>query len=253
MNQTPLPVGAPENSLPPSAAPGAASSLARRIEEAQGARQRAPPPLLAGLSQKLCRHFLELHPRCPFDSFAFFLPLFDEPDLFPLARAWRRQGATACLPSPLAPGEPLSFWPWDFESPLEPGAPRMRWPAPLHRARSILPELILVPCALFDESGRRAGYGQGLYESTMSAARSSRPGIQIIGCSLEWSRSPVGSLPGDPTLDGLATDDGYFDTARLPVRPCPADSKSNPAAAADVFFAPAKPRPRQGRDNPRGR
>lgn len=195
------------------------TSISRMLGEAQGLRQRCSRDLLSSLSAKLCSHILERHPRCPAASFAFFLPLFDEPDLLSLAQAWHRQGAIACLPAPLVPGEPLSFWPWDFEALLEPGDSRMEWPAPLHGARAILPGLILTPCALFDQAGRRAGYGQGLYQRTLRAARLSSPGIQILGCSLESSRAPLGSLPGDPALDGLATEQGCFDTSRPAILP----------------------------------
>jgi 5,10-methenyltetrahydrofolate synthetase len=196
-------------------------SITRRLEEAQSARQRSSQTALEAKGAEICSHLLERHPRCPAASFAFFLPLLDEPDLLPVAQAWFKQGAIACLPAPRLPGEPLSFWPWDFEAPLERGESWRDWPKPHTSDRALLPELILAPCALFDQAGRRAGYGHGLYQSTLRAARSTRPGILIIGCSLEWSRVEHGAIPGEPMLDGLATEAGFFDTTRPKIKTAP--------------------------------
>jgi len=99
---------------------------------------------------------------------ALYWPIRGEPDLRPLAPAWRAAGKTLALPVMGGPNGGLLFCAWHDDADLEMGPfgitiPRDRTP--------LAPDCLVIPCLGFTlAQGRpwRLGYGAGYYDRTLA-------------------------------------------------------------------------------------
>jgi 5,10-methenyltetrahydrofolate synthetase len=141
--------------------------------------------------------------------FAFYWPMYGEPDLRPLATSLLGSGAEAALPVVVDADGPLEFWRWDEQTPLSrEGA----WQIPIPAERLPLrPKVLLIPTLGFDAAGYRLGYGGGYYDRTL-AALTPRP--LAVGIAYELGRlETIYPQPHDIPLDLIVTEAGLFQPA----------------------------------------
>ncbi len=99
---------------------------------------------------------------------AVYWPIQAEPDLRPLAAAWRAVGKTVALPVMGGPNGGLLFCAWQDDSDLEMGP----YGIPIPRDRApVAPDCLVIPCLGFNVIGGRPwrlGYGAGYYDRTLA-------------------------------------------------------------------------------------
>src|SRR5215210_249924 len=98
-----------------------------------------------------------------------YSPMKSEFNPVPLMRRLADAGAQLALPVVAGRGKPLIMRTWSFGAPLAAGVWGIREPPP--EAPEVLPDLLLVPLAVFDRSGHRIGYGAGYYDMTINRLR----------------------------------------------------------------------------------
>ena len=114
------------------------------------------------------RSLRDLAPIQASSVIAVYWPIQGEPDLRPLASAWRAAGKTLALPVMGGPNGGLFFCAWHDDSDLVMGPygisiPQDRTP--------LAPDCLVIPCLGFNVSaGRpwRLGYGAGYYDRTLA-------------------------------------------------------------------------------------
>ena len=140
-----------------------------------------------------------------------FYPYKSELDLRPLLARLSGQGWTTCLPIVLGAGRPLVFRAWTPGEATEPGA----WdiPVPLATARSVEPDVMLVPLLAFDRQGYRLGYGGGFYDRTIEKFRKSRALLTVGVAFAAQEVDAVVRGPHDQPLDWVLTEAGPISVA----------------------------------------
>src|SRR5215469_15002327 len=93
-----------------------------------------------------------------------YSPIRNEIDATPLMKKLASLGARLALPSVTARGHSLIFRAWSPGERLMLGA--LGIPEPSPAAAEVLPDIMLVPLAAFDQFGHRIGYGAGHYDFT---------------------------------------------------------------------------------------
>lgn len=93
-----------------------------------------------------------------------YWPFRAEPDLRPLLRKWRDQGARIALPVVVAKAQPLIFREWHKGAALERGVWNIPFPA---QGPEIVPDIAIAPVVGFDPACFRLGYGGGFFDRTM--------------------------------------------------------------------------------------
>jgi 5-formyltetrahydrofolate cyclo-ligase len=75
----------------------------------------------------------------------------------------------------------------------------------------VLPDILLVPLAVFDRRGHRIGYGAGYYDLTINALRAKKPvvAVGIAFAAQEAAEVPV--TPRDARLDLVLTERDVID------------------------------------------
>ena len=99
---------------------------------------------------------------------ALFWPIRGEPDLRPLAAAWRDAGKSLALPVMGGPNGGLKFCAWEDDADLQMGP--FGIPIPADRT-PLLPDCLIIPCLGFcvaDGRPWRLGYGAGYYDRTLA-------------------------------------------------------------------------------------
>jgi 5-formyltetrahydrofolate cyclo-ligase len=140
---------------------------------------------------------------------AGYSPIRNELDPAPLMQALVARGARLALPVITQRGQSLRFRVWHAGDRLMPGSLGILEPSPA--AAEIVPDIVLVPLAAFDQAGHRIGYGAGHYDRTLAALHKSR-GFAAIG--LAFARQEVASVPAlqhDVPLDYVLTEKKVFD------------------------------------------
>jgi 5-formyltetrahydrofolate cyclo-ligase len=134
---------------------------------------------------------------------SFYWPMGDEADPRALAHAMAARGHTLALPVVVAKKSPLHFREWREGDALvvhsfgmhEPGA----------HARTLAPDVLLIPLLAFDAQGTRLGYGGGFYDRTLASLATKR----AIG--IAYAGQEVDELPchdHDHPLDAVVTEAG---------------------------------------------
>ncbi|OFX11964.1 MAG: 5-formyltetrahydrofolate cyclo-ligase [Alphaproteobacteria bacterium RIFOXYD12_FULL_60_8] len=158
-------------------------------------------------SVALARHALSVIK--PEGVVAGYWPLVGEVDPRPLTEKLAARGQTLALPVVVGPTDPLIFRHWIPDTALEEGA-HNTWHPPAS-AKSIRPDVVLVPLLAFDRRGVRLGFGGGYYDRTLESLRRSAE-VQAIG--LAFAGQEVDTLPKDrhdQLLDIIVTETGVVE------------------------------------------
>jgi 5-formyltetrahydrofolate cyclo-ligase len=138
-----------------------------------------------------------------------YSPIRNEIDPAPLMQKLALQGAQLALPSVTARGKSLVFRAWSPGDRLTLGM--LGIPEPSPAAAEVVPDIMLVPLAAFDDSGHRIGYGAGHYDYTFAHLRKHKP---IIGVGLAFAAQEIDGVPAlshDVALDYVLTETKLFD------------------------------------------
>jgi 5-formyltetrahydrofolate cyclo-ligase len=138
-----------------------------------------------------------------------FSPMKSEINPLPLMRKLAALGARLALPVVAGRGKPLIMRAWNFGEELARGVWGIRQPRP--EAPEVLPDILLVPLAVFDRRGHRIGYGAGYYDLTINALRAKKPvvAVGIAFAAQEAAEVPV--TPRDARLDLVLTERDVID------------------------------------------
>ncbi len=110
-----------------------------------------------------------------------------------------------CLPVVSGQATPLTFRRWTPGDALEDGGFGTGIPSDLVE---IVPDILIVPLAAFNDAGYRLGYGGGFYDRTLEGLRALAP-VTAIGFAYDIQRTE--DLPHEATdqpLDMIATESG---------------------------------------------
>jgi 5-formyltetrahydrofolate cyclo-ligase len=138
-----------------------------------------------------------------------YSPIRNEIDPAPLMEKLAKLGARLALPSVNARGKALVFRAWTPGDRLMLGS--LGIPEPSPAAAEVVPDIMLVPLAAFDQAGHRIGYGAGHYDHTFAHLRKVK---DIIGIGLAFAAQEIEAIPAlshDVALDYVLTEKRAFD------------------------------------------
>jgi 5-formyltetrahydrofolate cyclo-ligase len=127
----------------------------------------------------------------------------------PLMRRYADAGAQLLLPAIDGRGKPLRLRAWKVGDKLVTGQWNIREPAA--DAPELVPDLMLVPLAVFDRRGHRIGYGAGYYDMTIAKARAQKPVLAVGIAFAVQEASEVPNLAHDEPLDLVLTETEVID------------------------------------------
>jgi 5-formyltetrahydrofolate cyclo-ligase len=189
---------------PPSKADLRAVALAARDALSDGQR--------AAAAQAIARRGLPVEAAAN-AVIAGYSPIRSELDPIPLMQRLGAQGARLALPVVPARGQSLGFRIWSAGDRLIAGPLGILEPSPA--AAEIIPDIVLVPLAAFDQAGHRIGYGAGHYDRTLAKLRASR---KVIAVGLSFAVQETAAVPAsshDAALDYVLTEANLFDFRSL--------------------------------------
>lgn len=134
---------------------------------------------------------------------AGYWPVKGEPDCLPLLGSLAAAGYATLLPVAGRPAAPLAFRIWREGAPLVVNRFGIGEPSSGH---PVEPDILFVPCAAFDRSGHRIGFGMGYYDATLAYLRARRP---ILAVALAFACQMVDEIPAeahDERLDAVITE-----------------------------------------------
>jgi 5-formyltetrahydrofolate cyclo-ligase len=140
---------------------------------------------------------------------AGYSPIRSEIDPMPLMRELAAKGARLALPVITARGQALHFRVWHPGDRLLPGPLGILEPSPA--ASEIVPDIVLVPLAAFDQAGHRIGYGAGHYDRTLAQMRKSRHATAVGLAFADQEVEAVPVLAHDVALDFVVTEAWVLD------------------------------------------
>jgi 5-formyltetrahydrofolate cyclo-ligase len=140
---------------------------------------------------------------------AGYSPIRSEIDPMPLMRELAAKGARLALPVITARGQALHFRVWHPGDRLLPGPLGILEPSPA--ASEIVPDIVLVPLAAFDQAGHRIGYGAGHYDRTLAQMRKSRHAVAVGLAFADQEVEAVPVLAHDVALDFVVTEAWVLD------------------------------------------
>ncbi|HEU5070669.1 MAG TPA: 5-formyltetrahydrofolate cyclo-ligase [Verrucomicrobiae bacterium] len=152
-----------------------------------------PPARRAAASQEICRRLLAQPVWQQARHVLIFVPLRDEPDIWPLTAAAKRSGKTVALPrfQPDTGGYAAAVVD-DAARNLAPGKFGIREPAPDCPAIALNRlDLVLVPALAFDWHGRRLGRGRGFYDRLLAD-------VSGTTCGVALDEQLVADIPVEP-------------------------------------------------------
>jgi 5-formyltetrahydrofolate cyclo-ligase len=138
-----------------------------------------------------------------------YSPIRNEIDPAPLMERLATQGARLALPTINARGKALVFRAWRPGDRLMLGM--LGIPEPSPAAAEVVPDIMLVPLAAFDQVGHRIGYGAGHYDHTFAHLRKTR---DVLGIGLAFAAQQIEAVPAlshDVPLDYVLTEKRMFD------------------------------------------
>jgi 5-formyltetrahydrofolate cyclo-ligase len=141
-----------------------------------------------------------------FRSVAGYWPMRSEIDIRPLLMALADTGRDVALPVVTRIGQPLEFRRWRPGEALEPVRFGTAHPNPA--ARTLEPDVVLVPLLAFDDRHYRLGYGAGHYDRTLADLRRRK---RLLAIGVAYSAQRVAEVPvdsWDEALDLVLTERG---------------------------------------------
>ena len=163
----------------------------------------------ASASEELCDHVRAQIRWQESTSVLLFVPLRDEPDVWPLAEEALAAGRRLALPR-FDPGRQayVACAVKDLERDLAPGRFGIAEPAPhLDLVPISEVDLALAPGLAFDLRGQRLGRGKGFYDRLLAEVSGHRCGV-----AFEFQvTAELPSEPHDARLHSLATEAGWKD------------------------------------------
>jgi 5-formyltetrahydrofolate cyclo-ligase len=138
-----------------------------------------------------------------------YSPIRNEIDPAPLMEKLAGQGARLALPTINARGKALVFRSYTVGDRLMLSS--LGIPEPSPAAAEVVPDIMLVPCAAFDQVGHRIGYGAGHYDHTFAHLRKTR---DLLGIGLAFAVQEIEAVPAlshDVPLDYVLTEKRLFD------------------------------------------
>jgi 5-formyltetrahydrofolate cyclo-ligase len=142
-----------------------------------------------------------------------YAPIRSEIDPTPLMRAIAARGARLALPTVTARGQALTFRAWSPNDRMVLGP--LGIPEPSPAAPELVPDVMLVPLAAFDNQGHRIGYGAGHYDYTFAHLRKLKA---VRGVGLAFAVQQIKAVPAlahDVALDYVLTETKTFDFRSL--------------------------------------
>lgn len=130
-----------------------------------------------------------------------YWPIRDEADALGLMDLY---AATYALPVVTGRSQPLVFRQWARGDALVGGDYNI--PRPADSALLVQPDILIVPLAAFDATGRRMGYGGGFYDRTIAGLRNLKS-VTTIGFAFaaqEVAQVPIDEF--DQRLDAVVTE-----------------------------------------------
>jgi 5-formyltetrahydrofolate cyclo-ligase len=113
------------------------------------------------------------------------------------------RGARAALPVVVAPRQAMIFREWTPQTEMKPAVYGI--PVPVDSIQ-VIPDVVLLALAGFDDAGYRLGYGGGFFDRTLAALA---PQPMTIGVGFELARVPtIYPQPHDIPLDYIVTELG---------------------------------------------
>ena len=132
-----------------------------------------------------------------------YWPFRAEPDLRPLLRRLRDNGARIALPIVVAKGQPLIFREWLPGTKLARGVWNIPYP---EDGPEVVPDVSIAPVVGFDGGCYRLGYGGGFFDRTL-AALPERP--RCIGVGYAFQRiATIHPQPHDIPMVAVVTEEG---------------------------------------------
>ncbi len=131
---------------------------------------------------------------------AGYIPIGSEIDPRPLMTEFHKRGAVLCMPEVVEKDAPLQFREWSPGDLLISGA--LGTLQPLSTARTLDPDVMLLPLVGVDQKGVRLGQGGGFYDRTIAKYS----GKDLLTLGLAFEAQIVEDLPKDihdQYLDGL--------------------------------------------------
>src|ERR1700736_1372221 len=138
-----------------------------------------------------------------------YSPIRNEIDQEPRMKALAAQGPRLALPTINARGKALTFRAWTPGDRLMMGM--LGIPEPSTAAAEVVPDIMLVPLAAFDQPGHRIGYGAGHYDHTFAHLRKIKA---VTGIGLAFAAQEIDAVPAlshDERLDFVLTETKVFD------------------------------------------
>jgi 5-formyltetrahydrofolate cyclo-ligase len=133
-----------------------------------------------------------------------YSPLKSEMNPVPLMRKLADAGAQLALPVVAGPNKPLIMRSYAFGQALNSGVWGIREPFP--DAEEVLPDVLIVPLAAFDNKGHRIGYGAGYYDMTINRLRLLK---KVVTIGFAYAAQQVAVVPiesHDARLDYMLTE-----------------------------------------------
>jgi 5-formyltetrahydrofolate cyclo-ligase len=188
--------------------PAVSVQKAKLRTEALARRDALPPDERAKGGETIAARGFPLPPR-PGLIVSGFMPIRSEINPLPLMRRYADAGAQLLLPAIDGRGKPLRLRAWKVGDKLVTGQWNIREPAA--DAPELVPDLMVVPLAVFDRRGHRIGYGAGYYDMTIAKARAQKP-VLAVGIAFAVQEAPeVPNLAHDEPLDLVLTETEVID------------------------------------------
>ena len=150
------------------------------------------------------RQFLGVIPVKAGAVVAGYAAMGAEADPQAILRALLKRGHAIALPVIHAAEKPLSFRVWHPNAHHVTGAHGIK--APHGSARTLVPDILIVPLVAFDRAGHRLGQGGGFYDRTLKSLWRRK---RVIAVGLAYAAQEVPSLAAeahDEPLDWIVTE-----------------------------------------------
>jgi 5-formyltetrahydrofolate cyclo-ligase len=188
-----------------------ASSKSDLRAAALARRDALPPEVRAAAADSIAARAFPVRVT-PGTIVSGFMPLKSEINPLALMRGLSEAGVQLALPAIAGRGKPLIMRAYKFGDELARGQWGIREPKP--DAPEVAPDIVIVPLAAFDRTGRRIGYGAGYYDMTLRALRAKKAvtAIGVAFAAQEIARVPT--TPRDEALDFVLTEREVIDVRR---------------------------------------